>query len=398
MIHAPLAVVWRLLAFIGKELIETVRRPGALVSLVLGPFIIMAIFGLGFSGVRRPLETLIVIPGTSQLPRDAQQYQDLAGAPLRIVEIVDDRAAAEQRLRAGGIDLVLIAPEDPEATFRSGQRTTIEVVVDETDPVDENYAAILGNGLADAVNQRLIEQAVEEGKGYLIEAGEPQAAAIPADVVAAPTESRLVNLAPYAPTVTSYFGPAVLALILQHLAVTLVSMSLVRERSSGLMELFRISPVTAAEVLAGKVLAFGILGFVVAGLTAVLLVVGLNVPGLADPGFLALAIGLLLLASLGLGLLIAVISDSERQTVQLSLLVLLASVFFSGFVLAIDEFTPPVRALAYALPVTHGIQLLQDFMLRDSTTHLWQMGALVVISAVTLTAAWTLLRRQMRTA
>jgi ABC-2 type transport system permease protein len=270
--------------------------------------------------------------------------------------------------------------------------------VDETDPVDENYAGILGNTLADAVNRRLIEQAVEEGKGYIVEAGEAQAAAIPADVVAAPTESRLVNVAPFAPTVTSYFGPAVLALILQHLAVTLVSMSLVRERSSGLMELFRISPVSSAEVLAGKVVAYGILGFVVAGLTVGLLVVGLGVPALAEPGYLALAIGLLLLASLGLGLLIAVISDSERQAVQLSLLVLLASVFFSGFVLAVDEFTPPVRALAYALPVTHGIQLLQDFMLRGSTTHTWQIGALGVIAAVTLVAAWIVLRRDMRTA
>lgn len=396
--HAPLAVIWRLLAFVGKELVETVRRPGALVSLVLGPFIIMAIFGVGFSGVRRPLETLIVIPSSSQLPREAEQYQELAGPPLNIVEIVDDRAAAEGRLRAGLIDLVVVAPEDPEGSFRSGQRATIEIIVDETDPVDENYAGILGNALADAVNRRLIEQAVEEGKGYIVEAGEAQAAAIPADVVAAPTESRLVNLAPYAPSVTSYFGPAVLALILQHMAVTLVSMSLVRERQSGVMELFRISPVSSAEVLAGKVLAYGILGFVVAGITAVLLVVGLGVPALAEPGSLALAIGLLLLASLGLGLLIAVISDSERQAVQLSLLVLLASVFFSGFVLAIDEFTPPVRALAYALPVTHGIQLLQDFMLRGSTNDLWQVGALAVIAVVTLVAAWILLRREMRTA
>lgn len=396
--HAPLAVIWRLLAFIGKELVETVRRPGALVSLVLGPFIIMAIFGVGFSGVRRPLETLIVIPSTSQLPRDVEEYQELAGPPLDIVEIVDDRVAAEERLRAGLIDLVVIAPEDPEGSFRSGKRATIEIMVDETDPVDENYAGILGNALADAVNRRLIEQAVEEGKGYIVEAGEAQAAAIPADVVAAPTESRLVNLAPYAPTVTSYFGPAVLALILQHMAVTLVSMSLVRDRQSGLMELFRISPVSSAEVLAGKVLAFGILGFVVAGITATLLVVGLGVPALAEPGYLALAIGLLLLASLGLGLLIAVVSDSERQAVQLSLLVLLASVFFSGFVLAIDEFTPPVRAIAYALPVTHGIQLLQDFMLRGSTNNLWQIGALAVIAAVTLVAAWILLRRGMRTA
>jgi ABC-2 type transport system permease protein len=175
-------------------------------------------------------------------------------------------------------------------------------------------------------------------------------------------------------------------------------MSLVRERQSGVMELFRISPVTAGEVLAGKVLAFGLIGFVIAGLTMLLLVVGLGVPVLASVGSLAIVIGLLLLASLGLGLLIAVVSDSERQAVQLSLLTLLASVFFSGFVLAIDQFSPPVRALAYLLPVTHGIQLLQDLMLRGSTNHLWQVGALIAIATVTLVAAWLLLRRNMRTA
>ena len=60
---------------------------------------------------------------------------------------------------------------------------------------------------------------------------------------------------------------------------------------------------------------------------------------LGDPAALAVAIGLVLLASLGLGLLVAVVSDSERQAVQLSLLLLLASVFFCGFVLAISEFT-----------------------------------------------------------
>jgi ABC-2 type transport system permease protein len=396
--RAILTVIWRLLAFIGKELVETIRRPGALVSLVLGPFLIMAIFGAGFSGIRRPLETIVVVPPESRLPANAADYQQLAGPPLRIAEVLPDRATAESRLRAGVVDLLVIAPQDPEAAFREGQRSTIEIVVDEVDPVEENYATILGSTLADAVNQRIIQQAVEEGQGYAIQAGNAEAAAIPPDVVAAPTEARLVNLAPQAPTVTAFFGPAVLALILQHLAVSLVSLSLVRERTSGLMELFRISPVTAAEVIAGKVLAFGLLGFVVAGLTMLLLVNVLGVPSLADPGSLALVIGLLLLASLGVGLFVAVISDSERQTVQLSLLVLLASVFFSGFVLAIDQFTPPVRALAYALPVTHGIQLLQDVMLRGTTTHVWQVAALGVIAAVTLVAAWLLLRRNMRTA
>ena len=393
-----LTVIWRLLAFVGKELVETIRRPGAIVSLILGPFLIMAVFGSGFNGIRRQLETVVVVPASSQLPTDAADYQELAGPALSIDDVVTDRAAAEARLRAGEIDLVVVAPDDPEGAFRAGKRSTIEIVVDEVDPVSENYATILGGSLADAVNQRIIQQAVEKGQGYALQAGDSQAAAIPPDVVSAPTESRLVNLAPQAPTVTSFFGPAVLALILQHLAVTLVSMSLVRERNSGVMELFRISPVTSGEVLTGKILAYGLLGFVVAALTMVLLVNVLGVPSLADTGSLALVIGLLLLASLGVGLLIAVVSDSERQAVQLALLTLLASVFFSGFVLSIDQFTPPVRALAYALPVTHGIQLLQDLMLRGTTTHTWEIGALVAIAAVTLLVAWFLLRRNMRTA
>ena len=116
---------------------------------------------------------------------------------------------------------------------------------------------------------------------------------------------------------------------------------------------------------------------------------------LGDPAALAVTIGLLLLASLGLGLLIAVVSDSERQAVQLSLLLLLAGVFFSGFVIAISQFSDPVRLLAYLLPVTHGIQLTQDIMLRGSVSEPWEFVALGVIAAVSLLLAWLGLRRGM---
>jgi len=390
-----LAVVIRLMAFVGKEILETLRRPGAIVSLILGPFLIMAVFGLGYSGVKRPLETIIVAPPTSGLPTDIATYQDLAGGGLHIAEVVPDRAAAEERLRNDTADVVIIAPEDPQAQFRAGQQSVLEVLIDVVDPVAENYAGFLASGLASAVNREIIRRAAAEGQGYAISAGEPEAAAIPPDVIAAPTRSEIDNIAPSTPNVIWYFAPAVLALILQHLAAALVAMSLVRERTSGVIELFRIAPVSAAEVLTGKLLAFGLIGGVIATTTVALLVFGIGVPMLASVGLVALAIGLLLLASIGLGLLIAVVSDSERQAVQLSLLLLLASVFFSGFVLPITEFTEPVRAVAYTLPVTHGIRLLQDLMLRGTTTNGWEFLALGVIALVTMVLAWLLLRRGM---
>jgi ABC-2 type transport system permease protein len=389
------SVLIRLMAFVGKEIIETLRRPGAILSLVLGPFLIMAVFGLGYSGVKRPLETLIVAPATSGLPADIETYQELAGGGLHISAVIQDRAAAEARLQAGTVDVIIIAPEDPEAQFKAGKQSVIEVAVDAVDPVAENYAGFLASGLASAVNREIIRRAAAEGQGYAIAAGEAAAAAIPPDVIAAPTRAEIVNIAPSTPNVIAYFAPAVLALILQHLAVTLVAMSLVRERTSGLIEIFRIAPVSTAEILGGKLLAFGLIGGVIAALTVGLLVLGLGVPMLAHVGIVALAIGLLLLASIGLGLLIAVVSDSERQAVQLSLLVLLASVFFSGFVLPITEFTTPVRAVAYTLPVTHGIRLLQDLMLRGTTNHAWEFLALAAIAILTFVLAWALLRRGM---
>ena len=388
-------MVLRLLTLIGKELVEIVRRPGALVSLVLGPFLIMVVFGLGYNGIRRPLDTVVVIPPGSGLPTDVAAYQQLAGGGLHIDSVVPEPTAAQQRLTEGSIDVIVIAPADAQAQFKAGKQSVIQVVVDTVDPIRANYAGFLAGNLASAVNQEIIRQAVIQGQGAAVAAGAPNAAKIPPDVVAAPTRAQVENAAPSVPDVVSYFGPAVLALILQHLAVTLVALALVRERTSGIMEVFRVAPVNAWEIIAGKVLAYILIGGTIAAVTVWLLVGPLHIPMLGSTTAIAGTIGLLLLASLGIGLVIAVVSDSERQAVQLSLLLLLASVFFSGFVIAISEFSEPVRAAAYLLPVTSAIGLLQDLMLRGILAEAWRFAILGAIAVVTLFIAWRGLRRGM---
>jgi ABC-2 type transport system permease protein len=164
------------------------------------------------------------------------------------------------------------------------------------------------------------------------------------------------------------------------------------------MEMFRISPVNSLELVLGKYLGLGIVSALVAVVTALLLVFGLGVPVLGNVWLIAGVVALLVFASLGVGLLISVIADSERQAVQLALLLLLASVFFSGFVLPINEFREGVQYAAYALPVTHGIQLLQDLMLRGSTEAWWQLGVLAVLGVVLLILTVIALRRTMRNA
>jgi ABC-2 type transport system permease protein len=393
-----LKMVTRILSIVGKEFVEVARRPGALLSLVLGPFLIMALFGVGYSGYRRPLDTVIVVPPESGLPTEVDAYSEIAGAGLQIVDVTEDEIGAERQLRNGEIDAVLVAPADVEQRFRNGEQSTIRVRVNAVDPVDQNYTVFLTQALEREVNRVIIERIAEEGQTYALGRGAEEAAQIPPEVVAAPTRAEVENVAPSQPTVVQYFGAAVLALILQHMAVTLIALSVVRERTTGLFELFRVSPITTVELIFGKLLAYGILCGAIAIVTVVLLVGPFGVSLLGDPALLAGVVGLLILASLGLGLLIAGISDSERQAVQLALLLLLASVFFSGFVLAIDEFTEPVRSLTSILPVTHGISMIGDVMFRGSIGELWQLGVLGALAAGFIVIAWVLLRRAMRSA
>jgi ABC-2 type transport system permease protein len=391
---APFKSFIRITAQVRKELIQVRRRPGAVISLVFGPFLIMAVFGLGYTGVHRPLDTVLVIPPNLPLPQDATYYADIAGPGVNVVGVTPDADQARSQLDLREIDLLVVAPADATERLQTGQQAQIEIYINEVDPVAASYADFLANVVTQRVNEEIIKQAVHAS---YTAPGVPEFD-IPPELVAQPTVAHVNNVAPTQPTVVSFAAPAVFALILQHMAVTLTALSFVRERLSGAMEMFRIAPVNSLELVLGKYLGLGIVSAIVAAATALLLVFGLNTPILGDPVLIAGVVALMVFASLGMGLLISVIADSERQAVQLALLLLLASVFFSGFVLPINEFREGVQYAAYILPVTHGIQLLQDLMLRGSTEAWWQLGALAVLGVVLLILTVIALRRTMRNA
>ena len=367
----------RITAFIGKEMRELIRRPGALLSLLFGPLIIMAVFGVGYTGTRRPMDTVLVIPPETELTRDVAYYNEIARGRVNVVEVSDDAEAARARLERQEIGLVVIAPSDAVTRLLAGEQSVVRAEWNQVDPVADNLARFIVNTLVAEINREITEQAATRGIAYIErETGQEAPVEIPPEVLAAPTRAEIVNVAPSEPGVLRYFGPAVFALVLQHLAVTVTALSIVRERLSGAVELFRVAPVSALEVLLGKYVAFGILCVLIGFLVAALMLQLLGLPLLGGFRPFVLVVGLLTFASLGLGLLISIIADSERQAVQLAMLVLLASVFFSGFVMPVEEFIPEVRWFAYSIPVTHGIRLLQDTMLRGETVALWQLWTL----------------------
>lgn len=388
----------RTAAFFAKELREVVRRPGVLFSVVLGPFLIMFLFGMGTTGFREPIATEIVIPDDIDLPRDPEYYASLVQGRIRVVGIGEDPLAAERRLADGSIDLLVVAPERAIETLRAGERTTIRVAWNEVDPLADAFTYALTAILVGNVNAEIIEQAATDGIALAEAEVNGELTTIPADVIARPSTAETENIAPTEPSVINFYGPAVLALVIQHLGVSLTSLSLVRERRGGQIDRYRVAPVGATEILLGKYAAYGLLCVLTGVAVAALLVGVLGVPVIGGWVVPALVAGLLALASLGAGIVISLLADSERQAVQLSMLLLLASVFLSGLVLPVSDFAWWMLPIAYLLPVTHGIAALQESMLRGELQTAFAAPTLAAMAVVLFLVAVALLRRALRSA
>lgn len=201
------------------------------------------------------------------------------------------------------------------------------------------------------------------------------------EVLIRPFQSRTDNRIEGSINPTEYFTPASLALLLQHLALTFAALSLVRDRRTGLFELMRVGPLSSVEIIVGKIFAYLLVGSVVGALLIAASVYGLSVPLAGSVGWVAFTVVGVLLASLALGMVLAIVAGSESQAVQYAMLVLLAGLFFSGFMLPVDGLAAPVRVISWMLPVTYGIASFQDVMLRGlppDTSVILGLSALVV--------------------
>jgi len=100
---------------------------------------------------------------------------------------------------------------------------------------------------------------------------------------------------------------------------------------------------------------------------------------------------------MGIGFAISIISETDSQAVQYSMIILLASVFFSGFIMSLDMLWVPVRVISWLLPTTYGTLLLRDIALRGIDPNWGVLGALIALGLALMLISWRLMRRLITT-
>jgi ABC-2 type transport system permease protein len=491
----------RISAFLRKEVFEILRQPRLVFTLVLGPFLILLIFGIGYRNIAPPLRTLFVVHEGSQLAQQVEEYATNLGPQLVFMGVTSDGPHALDLLHQGEVDVVAVAPANALETVRNNEPAVFVLYHREIDPFKVDYVNYFGQVYVDEVNRRVlrevtiqgqqetsslsedirgarmsasalntalqaddtqgarteqrelsqrldnvtmivgaslgllggVESTLGEGEGstngelrntldqlqedttQLDQETEPGARLnrvqrieegladleenlaefqrIDPNVLVSPFRSETRSIAPVQPEAPDFFAPAVLSLLLQHLAVTFAALSIVRERSVGTIELFRVSPLSAFEALFGKFISYMIFGGIIAAILSLLLIYILQVPMIGYwPNFVGV-LALILFTSLSIGFIISLISETDSQAVQYTMIVLLASVFFSGFMMDLEMLWEPVRIVSWLLPTTYGISLLRDIMLRGLVPDPMLLIGLAAIGVILTFIAWLAMRQ-----
>jgi ABC-2 type transport system permease protein len=426
----------RISSFISKELTEIIRQPRLILTLVFGPFLIMFLFGLGYPEQNRTLRATFVAEDPASLQENMELFTGSASPAIASQDVENDKELALAKLALNQTDLVIVIPPKPLETVRNNQQAVFTVYHNEVDPFQIAYVNSVARIYVDDVNRRLLQSVTEQGQANAgemqtdlegaiaktqsirqtlppgAESTEAELAELENDLTTAQEQltafrsvgaSVLVNpfnadtqpLGNVQFTPTEFFAPAVIVLLLQHLSITFASLSIVRERRSGIIELFRVAPISAFETLIGKFLSYLLFEILLAGVITFLAVWLLRVPMFGQWTSFALAVVVLLFTSLGVGFFISLISQTDTQAVQYSMLLLLASIFFSGFFLDLRLMWEPMKVLAWSLPATYGIRMLQDIMLRGASAPTTLLLGLALIGIGLFFVDWLILRRRM---
>jgi ABC-2 type transport system permease protein len=391
----------RTLSFPGKEIAEIFRQPRLILTLVLGPFLIILLFGLGYPEEGRSLRTTFVVEDNNPFKDAVETFAKTIGPAIIYQGIENELDVALANLALGQTDMVVVVPDDPVNTIQNNEQAEFLIYHNEVDPFQIAYVRSVGRIYTDEVNRRVLTTLTREGQDdieeNLLKLNEELSKFQPPDsyVLVSPFTANVSGLSEVQFTPVGFLTPAVLILLLQHMSVTFAALSIVRERRSGIMELFRVAPLSALETLIGKYVSYMIFNVLIAAPLTGLVIWGLGVPILGNWTDFVIALLVVSFASLGIGFVISLISETEIHAVQYSMLFMLTSIFFSGFFLDLRLLWNPLKILAWSLPATYGIRMLQDIMLRGypiSTVILLGISAIgVVLFAVSL----LLLRKKM---
>lgn len=364
----------RILEIIRKEFRQTLRD-ARMRTLLIGPPVLQLIL-FGYAVNLDVEHSRLAWVDMDSTPESRELRAAFEGSKYFEVKATPESSGDIQELIDHGevVAAVHVLPGFARDVLR-GNTAAVQILVDGT---NSNTAAIISN-YATQIVASYTARVLEEQQNARILARAPSGAGAAAGPPAGfSAENRVWFNA--ALKSRDYFVPGVVMNIIALVTVMLTSMSIVREKEIGTMEQLMVTPIRPLELMLGKVLPFAIVGVfeVCIVVAAALLVFRTPFRGSALELF-ACAL-LFLLSTLGTGLFISTISNTQQQAMMSSFFFFLPAMLLSGFSFPIQNMPQAVQLLTYLNPLRYFMQILRGIFLKGvGIETLWpQMLALAI--------------------
>ena len=291
---------------------------------------------------------------------------------FRVVREVDSVAEMESMVRRGKAYAGLQIPPDFTRKLHAGQKATVQVLIDGSNSTTALQALNTALGVA-----------LQRSVGILI--GETGRRELPVEV----RPQVLYNPSMRAP---NFFIPGVIGLALQIATVFAAAMSIVRERERGTLEQLLVSPLSRWGLMLGKLVPYLCVSMTMALFLFAIMRWVFLVPIHGSFLMLFLATLLYVLALISLGLLISTKAQTQNAALQMSMTVMLPSIFFSGFIFPRETMPWIFYAISTVLPATYFIELMRAIILRGaSLLEFWFHLTVLAVMGIAL-FSWCALR------
>jgi ABC-2 type transport system permease protein len=356
----------RLWAVVRKEFIQ-MRRDRLTFAMMVGvPIIQLTLFGFAINTDPKHLPLAINSADDSAYSRSIvaalvnSRYFD-------VVEIVNSQAQADLLLEQGAVQFVLEIPTDFSRALQKGERPSLLISVDATDP------AATSNALA-ALQNQLNNPLPHDLSGPL------------ANLKPTPPPFDIILHRRYNPEgVTQYnIVPGLMGVILTMTMIMMTSLAVTREQERGTMENLLAMPMQALEVMIGKIVPYIFVGYVQVGVILLAAIWVFDVPLLGSVVALLLCVLVFILANLTVGITFSSIARNQTQAMQMSFFFFLPSILLSGFMFPFRGMPIWAQVIGEALPLTHFLRIVRGVMLKGLEPlqlwpHVWPLLVFMIV-------------------
>jgi len=346
-----------LAAFMIKEVRHILRDRQTLTILLLMPLVQVVLFGYALRSDVRDVRLAIVDPSPDYASLALSQRFE-AAKRFRIVAVAPSMGAIEPLFKRGQVDVAVSFDPEFAAHLESHEPAHVLIAVDASDP---------NTGSTMQTYARAVIMAYEQELG----ANHPQAVQI------VPQVRMRFN-----PTLESVnlFVPGLIALVLTLVSALMTAISLSREKERGTLEILLVSPLRPWQIIIGKVLPY--LGLAFANVLTALLAAWLifHVPFRGSITLLLVESIIYSMVSLGLGVLVASLTSTQRVAMLVALLAtMLPSTLLSGMVFPLASMPGILQLLSNIVPAHWFIVIARGIMLKGvGLEHLWRETLVLV--------------------